>query len=741
MGVCPSGRNLVLATLMGFCCIGALIVSDARAQGFWECTNGPHGGAVKVLAVTGEGNLFAAQGGNSIYRSTNKGESWQVFSTSLGSLADVITCITDGPPGYVFAGTYEVQIGPIMFWRGARILRSMDSGETWQTVFGGVQNHFSIGCIVANSSGQVFASAPGDLLRSDDHGTSWKTVNTGLTTRSSGTLALDVHGRLWFGMTDLGLYRSTSNGEHMAYMGFKDVYIYRLTIHPNGHFYMSTSLGLHRSKDEGASWTLLNPVLPNTRFAAFALNAHAHLFAIPYDGIHDFGVFRSTDEGATWLPVNDGLINLAAGPLAVHSDGDIFVGTEGAGVFRSVDNAESWTPASQGLGSPGTYALLEHPDGTIWAGTKGAGIFLYQKEQGRWLSRSNGLAYPHVSSLAANANGHLFAGTRRGEILRSTDSGATWQPIFTAPYNQAIISFAINAPGDILAGTDGHNEGGAILRSTNNGDSWAEAYRSEASYSEMRFIVMNAAGHLFAAGPSGDLIRSSDNGEHWTLANTGFPSKHVSALTINSRGHLFAQGKSYDGMYRSIDNGESWSLFNSFFEYMDVRVLVVNAQDEIFAGTRGNGIFYSQDDGRNWALLDPRLQHSSVEVLICDRQGYLWTDGICRSNQSTTAVEDRRHQMITSFRLEQNYPNPFNAATRIAYTLPSGQNNNRVLLEVVGPLGQVLRRLVDQGQVAGDHSVTWDGRDQRGRSMGSGIYFYRLRCGNYQDTRKMLLLE
>jgi len=322
----------------------------------------------------------------------------------------------------------SVRTGPTavrcQLWQGARIPRSIDHGATWQPVFTGVREYYGISSIVAKDSSQVFASTNIDLLRSDDAGTKWKVVNTGLTTRSGGVLAVDDHQQLWFGMSDLGLYRSANNGENMTYIGFKDIYIRRLLIHTDGDIFVVTSSGTYRSVNGGASWTLLNPVVPNTQVGSLVLNSSGHRFTTLYNGPRDYGVFRSTDYGATWLAVNHGLINLAAGPLAVYADGDIFVSTEGAGVFRSVDNAANWSSASQNLGGVGIYALLEHPgDHSMWAGTRGAGIFRYQKEDNRWVPRNNGLTYPYVTSLAADAKGHLFAGTRQGEILRSRNTG------------------------------------------------------------------------------------------------------------------------------------------------------------------------------------------------------------------------------------------------------------------------------------------------------------------------------
>ncbi|MEW5701124.1 MAG: PKD domain-containing protein [Candidatus Zixiibacteriota bacterium] len=90
------------------------------------------------------------------------------------------------------------------------------------------------------------------------------------------------------------------------------------------------------------------------------------------------------------------------------------------------------------------------------------------------------------------------------------------------------------------------------------------------------------------------------------------------------------------------------------------------------------------------------------------------------------------------FALEQNYPNPFNPATVIVYSLPA---RTAVRLEVFDILGHRVTTLVDGEQEAGRYRALWDGRDDTGYAVGSGIYFSRLATPHYQQTRKMVLLK
>ena len=108
------------------------------------------------------------------------------------------------------------------------------------------------------------------------------------------------------------------------------------------------------------------------------------------------------------------------------------------------------------------------------------------------------------------------------------------------------------------------------------------------------------------------------------------------------------------------------------------------------------------------------------------------------TRQEGTAVTEARPTLPGTFALEQNYPNPFNPQTTIAYHLAQA---GPVQLTLYNVAGQVVRRLVDQAQVAGRYQATWDSRDDRGREVGSGVYFYRLTAGPFQQTRRLVLLR
>jgi hypothetical protein len=88
--------------------------------------------------------------------------------------------------------------------------------------------------------------------------------------------------------------------------------------------------------------------------------------------------------------------------------------------------------------------------------------------------------------------------------------------------------------------------------------------------------------------------------------------------------------------------------------------------------------------------------------------------------------------------VEQNCPNPFNPNTRIDFTLRTADN---VQVEVYNVLGERIRTLLAQVMPTGRHSVEWDGTNEMGSPVSSGVYFYRVAAANHIQTRKMLLMK
>ncbi len=100
--------------------------------------------------------------------------------------------------------------------------------------------------------------------------------------------------------------------------------------------------------------------------------------------------------------------------------------------------------------------------------------------------------------------------------------------------------------------------------------------------------------------------------------------------------------------------------------------------------------------------------------------------------------EDDSATQPSDYSLSQNYPNPFNPITTLAYALPE---QSAVLVQIFNISGQTVRTLVDEVQSAGNYRLIWNGTDDYGRSVGSGIYLSRITAGTFTQSKKMMLLK
>jgi hypothetical protein len=140
------------------------------------------------------------------------------------------------------------------------------------------------------------------------------------------------------------------------------------------------------------------------------------------------------------------------------------------------------------------------------------------------------------------------------------------------------------------------------------------------------------------------------------------------------------------------------------------------------------------------------IRLAEVSAAVGASPGLSKSNGAGDFTNATIAVVDGAVQVVaipTDFALQKNYPNPFNPATRIQYQLPEAAT---VKLEIFNALGQKVRTLVNsEQQPAGYYHLEWNGRDETGYVLPSGVYFYHLKAKaasrEFAKTHKMLMVK
>jgi hypothetical protein len=719
------------------CLTLALIFWRPNSEAQWVQCDGPYGGDIRSIVVApnvggADTNLFAANYGHGVFRSTDNGANWTSVNTGLTS-PKVLTLLASDTN--LFVGTQD-----------SGVFRSTDGGRSWTAANAGLENLFIKALAVSpqwKGVTKLFAAAwdagntYGYIYFSTDNGRSWTLVNLGLECREVCCFAVSPSSDgaappiIFAGNDGAGVYRSTDNGASWTHIVNDDLASVAGLAFSGTNLIVSTySYGVFLSTDNGTSWTRViswERSLWNTSVAASGPDA--------FVGSQEHGVFHSTDNGASWTSANVGLTLAPVQCLAV-SGVNVYAGTWGAGAFGSTNMGAKWSAVSRGLSMAHVYALAAK-DSSLFIGTDG-GVLLSTNRGASWTPVNAGLWNTVVHALVVAQDGmSLFAGTAQG-FFRSTDNGTSW----SGGDRRAIWSLAVAGP-NIYAGLDSY--GAVIQHSTNNGTDWTLTWIQGSS---IRAVAISGT-DVFAGcapqevGPNiwvgGGIYRSTDEGTSWTTMNTGLVDSSISVLAVS--GTTLYAGTNGGRTYLSRNNGTSWTaatipLTNLALNGPGITALTF-IEGRLIAGTNGSGIFVSTLDGTNWTSFSVGLGNTFVNSLLLDGTDlFVGTEGgVWRRSWSelVTSAASPSCQLPSTSVLHQNYPNPFNPSTTIKFELPKASHVN---LSVFDVLGRQVSVLVNERRDAGVHEVKFDGSN-----LASGVYFYRLQAGDFVKTRQLMVLK
>jgi len=157
-------------------------------------------------------------------------------------------------------------------------------------------------------------------------------------------------------------------------------------------------------------------------------------------------------------------------------------------------------------------------------------------------------------------------------------------------------------------------------------------------------------------------------------------------------------------------------------------------------------VFAAQSAGNVWQGI---FLADRAQVDIPD-ESLVLEDAACGMVQSTadcavpildspTAVAETPSMRLLTPQLQSNYPNPFNAQTTLRFTLPQ---TAQIQLTIYNTMGQKIRTLINGMHPAGEQTISWDSRNENGKDVASGTYFYRLEVdGHHLTTRQMVLVR
>ncbi len=414
--------------------------------------------------------------------------------------------------------------------------------------------------------------------------------------------------------------------------------------------------------------------------------------------------------------------------------------------FRFLLPAFRWSSIS--LGTTQSFTALDAvDDSTAWIGTDGGYLLQTTDRGGSWHAAgaigSPVSAIVGMSKAIAVAIGSDPSGV--GVLSRTLDGGVTWNAVSLDTLPSAIRLVGKTSTSAMIAVPDAVNDTITVLRSADRGVTWRAA---------MNPIILPPGDSVcggtlcrigtsiwFATKGSGGRLYQSANGVNGPWTFRSLPTNDAHALAFSAIGGTGICG-AVDTIYGTTDGGSTWQTVAL------PGIGAVRAAQAFPGGTDfwiagPGGIWHSPDDGLTWTVsaapaggcADLRFYANFKDGLGPCPNGILITGAW---TPPTTGVE-RTEEQPDRFGLLACYPNPFNPATTVEYVVASPA---RVRLTVYNVLGQKIRSLFDGLVAAGRHRIRWDGTDDGGHQLSTGVYYCRWTVdGNPAGVSRLLLLR
>lgn len=297
-----------------------------------------------------------------------------------------------------------------------------------------------------------------------------------------------------------------------------------------------------------------------------------------------------------------------------------------------------------------------------------------------------------------------------------------------------------------------------------NGDTaWVRTYNGPENSKDAAFaLALDGCGNVYVTGESdggeneldyATVKYDSDGNEAWVVRYDGPTGNqdYAAAVAVGASGYVYVTGSSY-GSGTSTD----WATIKYVQGAIhDVSIIDYDFLPHVDTIAAGENVRWTNNGSHpHSATSDAKTSWDSGTMTPGESFIFQFNDPgsypyHCEHNpfmtgtivvEATTDVRDEtgNRERPLEFALSQNYPNPFNPTTKIEFTL---SKSSFVTLRIYDILGRPVTTLVSEQLSPGYKSVIWDGRNQEGDCVASGIYFYRIEAGGFSQTEKMLLLK
>ncbi len=752
----------------------------------WKDIGPPCAVTLGVYCHPTEANIiyFIADTGQ-LFRSMDRGVSWQRISQKV-ALATM-------PWRQYRGGEHAVAVDPrpghgnIVYFApgqsGAGLWKSTDYGTTWSKTQG--SNYLGAAVVAVDYNGTVVCITGGlEIYSSADGGDTWNSysipfrhdVNWYKPVGYKIDIEITTNDVVWVTnrFDNEGIYYSTDLGQTWN-QKLQDTWIVDLTCSPGDSaliLALEQDGRIFRSTDGGVTFPQTGAVNQNDYWSFSTWPPHRGGISINSAGtvvaIGRYSMGRSTDSGQTFKETLEDDLNYSAPdwPFIDRKTTDQ--------ALKCCDISSSPVDTSFWIYGDGAMLKISHDNGLSWKGGNNDGA------HGLWMYGNPCIDAdnPNVFHVACVDFGHAYTPDMGKTWITSETQGVTQDPndhkIFykaTKLNSGTVLTISkstdrghtftkisdISLADDTYGGrifvdpTDSKTiyctirGGKGVYRSTDGGDSFENVY----SKTNIHHSAITKSGNVFFHIWNGyGLYRYLKAADEWkdiapNYAVDGFAvhPEDDNIIYINAGGRLY---KTTNGLSLNPD----WEYLG---EYLGRQIYIDPYKPDymlMMTDEKGQGMMYSDDAGNTWVSIHQNHGTPFVWGFVSGgpaAKGRVYTfdatacyiDDIYKNDVSVQ--EEDVNVPPPSADLGAAYPNPFNASTRIPFVVPDG--NVRVRLEIYNLLGRKVRTLVDGSKPVGNHLVTWNGRDENGADLVSGVYFVKFSFENDYATRKVLLLK
>ena len=326
----------------------------------------------------------------------------------------------------------------------------------------------------------------------------------------------------------------------------------------------------------------------------------------------------------------------------------------------------------------------------------------------------------------SNAIGYAVGAN--GTIIKTIDTGLTWFELSSNTNQQLNSVFFQNENVGFVCGKNG-----VLLSTTDGGTNWNRNDLDTLWHLNKIFFVDQNIGWICGVR---NLYQTKDGGSTWQLNSYGWNViTDISFIDSLNGWGFFQDATGWSVVRNTEDGGENWQ-FQFIAQWYSEDLFFIN---ELIGWAVGREFIYrTENGGQDWnatgflyydLFSDVYFIDSSIGWVVGDYGRILKT-----INGGVTFIEENNLKEIPNeYSLNQNYPNPFNPNTNISFSIPQ---SSFVQIKIYDVAGGLVDELVNEERHAGVYNIEWDASHNP-----TGIYYYQMKAGNFNETKKMLLLK